>query len=128
MRNAWYKRQEEVGKELKVTYADAFSGAFDGAADNVTYGSAVQQAPAAAADVPEEDEEYRGRFGKDSESPFNLLQRPSTITGPYGVKYHLQTISTNTADYRADSGEFTTLHLSDRGAMSARNSDGYFYW
>ena len=86
-----------------------------------------QQAPAAAADAPE-DEEYRGRFGTDKESPFNLLQWPNTITGPHGVKYHLQVVSTNTADYRADTGEFTTLHLSDRGAMSARNSDGYFYW
>ena len=127
--DAWIKRQEEVGKELKVKYASAFAGSFGGAADNVTYGCAVQQqeAPAPAADVPE-DEEYRGRYGKDEESPFTLLQWPNTITGPHGVKYYLQYVSTNTANYRADTGEFTTLHLSDRGAMSARNSDGYFYW
>lgn len=126
--DAWIKRQEEVGKELKVKYANAFTGAFDGAADNITYGCAVPAAPEVTESAPAQSEEYQGRFGKDSESPFTLLQWPSTITGPHGVVYHLQYVGMNTADYRADTGEFTTLHLSDRGAMSARNSDGYFWW
>ena len=130
MRGAWYKRQDEVGKEVKETYASAFSGAFDGAADNVTYGCAVQQqeAPAPAADVPAEEEEYRGRYGTDRESPFTLMDFPDVMTGPYGVTYRRTSIGINTADYWGDDGSSTTLHLADLGAMSARNSDGYFWW
>lgn len=123
---AWIKRQEEVKHEIKRTYADAFTGAFDGAADNITYGCAVPQQENAVSSSA--DEEYVGHHGKDSESPFTVLNWPSTITGPHGVVYHLQYTGMNTADYRADTGEFTTLHLGDRGAMSAHNSDGYFYW
>ena len=53
---------------------------------------------------------------------------PDVMTGPYGVTYRRTSIGINTADYWGDDGSSTTLHLADLGAMSARNSDGYFWW